>query len=334
MKIAALFLTSLAAGAAASPIDLTLADGTRVHIEDAACGPTPVCNAGSARLLGGAGRATRYVSSITIATVSRSYALDVSDMIDPLFGPARTNFSGFCYDDRYSRYRQRHHGRSAAGLEGQHFIACLQNHDQVGNRGAGERLCHLVDAGRAKLGAAVVLLGPFVPLLFQGEEWSASAPFQYFTDFTDATLQDNVRKGRRAEFAAFSWSEDCVPDPQDEATFHRSKLDWQERDAPEHADMLQWYRELIALRREERDFAAGPLDAQGVTCDADAGWLRFRRGRFHVVCNFSGTCQRLPAERENLRLASDAEARLSGGTLTLPPWSAAVLEPDESGVLP
>lgn len=247
---------------------------------------------------------------------------------------ARVLKAGFCYDDRYSRYRQRHHGRSAAGLEGQHFIACLQNHDQVGNRGAGERLCHLVDAGRAKLGAAVVLLGPFVPLLFQGEEWSASAPFQYFTDFNDATLRENVRKGRRAEFAAFGWSEDRVPDPQDEATFHRSKLDWQERDAPEHADMLQWYRELIALRREERDFTAGPLDAQGVTCDADAGWLRFRRGRFHVVCNFSGACQRLPAESENLRLASDADTRLSGGTLTLSPWSAAVLEPDESGVLP
>ncbi|MGO4478184.1 hypothetical protein AB4Z32_18220 [Massilia sp. 2TAF26] len=105
MKIAALFLASLAASAAASPIDLTLVDGTRVHIEDAACGRTSVCNAGSARLLGGKGRATRYVSSITVATGSRSYALDVSDMVDPLFGTARTNFSGFCYDDRNCGFR-------------------------------------------------------------------------------------------------------------------------------------------------------------------------------------------------------------------------------------
>ncbi|HEY0963312.1 MAG TPA: malto-oligosyltrehalose trehalohydrolase [Pseudomonadales bacterium] len=247
---------------------------------------------------------------------------------------ARVLVAGFCYDGRYSKYRNRHHGRSAAGVDGQHFVACLQNHDQVGNRGAGERLCHLVDADRAKLGAAVVLLGPFVPLLFQGEEWSASAPFQYFTDFMDETLQHNVRKGRRDEFAAFGWSEDRVPDPQDEATFRRSKLDWRERNEPANADMLQWYRELIALRREERDFAAGPLDPQGVTCNATAGWLRLRRGRFEVVCNFAGEQQRLPAQQQMLRLASHADARLSNSMLTLPPWSVAVLEPDETGVLP
>jgi maltooligosyltrehalose trehalohydrolase len=242
--------------------------------------------------------------------------------------------AGFCYDDRYSRYRQRHHGRSAAGIDGQHFVACLQNHDQVGNRRAGERLCHLVDADRAKLGAVIVLLGPFVPLLFQGEEWSASAPFQYFTDFTDAELQENVRKGRRAEFAAFGWSEDRVPDPQDEATFLRSKLNWQEREKAAHADMLQWYRELIALRREESDLRAGTLDAQGLAYDAAAGWLRFRRGRFSVVCNFSDTQQRLEAEGHGLRLASHAGARVGNGLLNLPPWSVAVLESDEPGELP
>jgi maltooligosyltrehalose trehalohydrolase len=247
---------------------------------------------------------------------------------------ARVLKAGFCYDDRYSRYRQRHHGRSAADVGGQHFIACLQNHDQVGNRGAGERLCHLVDAERAKLGAAVVLLGPFVPLLFQGEEWSASTPFQYFTDFTDASLQENVRKGRRAEFAAFGWSEDGVPDPHDETSFQRSKLDWRERDAQPHAAMLQWYRELITLRREERDFSAGALDPPHVTCDARAGWLRFRRGRFIVACNFADEAQRLEAEGQNLRLASHANTRLGSGTLSLPPWSVAVLESDEPGELP
>jgi maltooligosyltrehalose trehalohydrolase len=247
---------------------------------------------------------------------------------------ARVLSANFCYDDRYSRYRQRHHGRSAASLEGARFVACLQNHDQVGNRGAGERLCHLVDVERAKLGAALVLLSPFVPMLFQGEEWSATAPFQYFTDFTDPALRENVRKGRRTEFAAFGWTEDDVPDPQDPATFERSKLDWNERADKGHADVLDWYSALIALRREEADFAAGPLDPAGVRYDTDAGWLRFSRGRFDVVCNFSDKKQELYCEPRHMRLASSPRAMFSGGRLALPSYCVVVLEPDEPGGSP
>jgi maltooligosyltrehalose trehalohydrolase len=244
---------------------------------------------------------------------------------------ARVLSVNFCYDDRYSRYRQRHHGRSAASLEGGQFVGCLQNHDQVGNRGAGERIGHLVDAQRAKLGAAVVLLSPFVPLLFQGEEWSATAPFQYFTDFIDPALRENVRKGRRAEFAAFGWAEAGIPDPQDSATFERSKLDWDERKVKRHADMLEWYRALIALRQQEPDFAAGPLDPAGVRFNADAGWLRFRRGRFEVACNFTSKKRLLFSEGQHVRLASTARALISGRELVLPPYAVVVLEPYELG---
>ena len=239
--------------------------------------------------------------------------------------------AGFCYDGRYSRYRQRHHGRSAAGTDGWRFVACLQNHDQIGNRGAGERLCHLVDVERAKLGAAIVLLSPFVPLLFQGEEWSASAPFQYFTDFRERRLRENVRKGRRAEFAAFGWDEDTIPDPQQKATFQRSKLDWKECDSPPHRAMLEWYRALIALRKRETDFAASALDPQGVSCDGEAGWLRFRRGRFVVVCNFADVETRIPAPKQRVRLASNPAAAINNGVLAVPPHAVAVLEPDETG---
>jgi maltooligosyltrehalose trehalohydrolase len=242
--------------------------------------------------------------------------------------------AGFCYDGRYSRYRRRHHGRSAAGTDGWHFVACLQNHDQVGNRGAGERIGHLVDSARVKLGAAIVLLGPFVPLLFQGEEWSATAPFQYFTDFTERRLRANVRKGRRAEFAAFGWDEEGIPDPQQKATFQRSKLDWKERDTAPHRDILQWYRALLALRRQEKDFASSPLDPQGVSWDANAGWLRLRRGKYFVVCNFADTEQRLTAQYQRVRLASNPAAGIANGWLMLPPHAVAVLEPDETGDAP
>lgn len=128
-------------------------------------------------------------------------------------------------------------------------ITCTQNHDQIGNRAQGERLGHLVSDAQARIAAALVLLGPGTPLLFMGEEWAASTPFQYFTDHQDPALADAVRKGRRDEFKAFGWRPEDVPDPQDPATFARSKLRWPERERPPHSSMLEFYRELIALRR-------------------------------------------------------------------------------------
>jgi maltooligosyltrehalose trehalohydrolase len=249
---------------------------------------------------------------------------------------ARVLALNFCYDGRHSAYRQRHHGRSAAGIEGWRFVGCLQNHDQVGNRGEGERIGHLTDTARVKLGAAVVLLSPFIPMLFQGEEWSATAPFQYFTDFADPDLCAKVREGRCNEFAAFGWEEDRLPDPQAENTFQRSKLDWSERESAPHREMLQWYRALIALRREEPDFTAGALAAGGVDFDAEAKGLRVHRGRFEVVCNFAAREQRPPCDCADwsLRLASDPGVAVGDNQLVLPPHSVAVLESDEPGGSP
>jgi maltooligosyltrehalose trehalohydrolase len=128
-------------------------------------------------------------------------------------------------------------------------VVFAQNHDQIGNRALGDRLGQLVDADAVRAAAATVLLSPSIPLLFQGEEWSASTPFQYFTDHPDPDLAEAVRRGRRAEFAAFGWPEDAVPDPQDPATRDRSVLRWDERTDPHHAAILDWYRDLIRLRR-------------------------------------------------------------------------------------
>ena len=155
----------------------------------------------------------------------------------------------FVYDGIYSRYRHRSHGRPVEGLSSHHFIGFIQNHDQVGNRATGDRLEHVVGFDRAKVAAGLVLTAAFVPLIFQGEEFAASPPFQYFADHEDGELAKAVSEGRIREFAAFGWSPDQVPDPVKRETFERSKLLWDEVHQGRHAEMLAWYKDLIHLRR-------------------------------------------------------------------------------------
>jgi maltooligosyltrehalose trehalohydrolase len=191
----------------------------------------------------------------------------------------------YLYDGAYAPSRDRRHGRPAdADLAGDRFIACLQNHDQVGNRALGDRIGQIVSPGRARIGAALLLTGPYVPLLFAGEEWNASSPFRYFTDHEDPELGRAVREGRRAEFAHFGWDPDRVPDPQDPATFAVSRLDWSERQRTGHADMLAWYRELLALRREIPDLRDGDRAAVRVE-GSIRGLLCVQRGVVRVDVN-------------------------------------------------
>ena len=161
---------------------------------------------------------------------------------------ARTLKNGWCYSGEYSKYRQRRHGNSAKGISSAHFVVCNQNHDQVGNRAAGERLGALVDFEALKLAAGLTLLSPYVPLLFMGEEYAETAPFQYFISHLDSELVEAVRRGRRAEFAAFGWQA-MVPDPQDEATFRRSQLQHHLKEREPHASLLRFYKELIRMRK-------------------------------------------------------------------------------------
>ena len=144
---------------------------------------------------------------------------------------AKSLRQAYVYDGGYSPHRRRRHGRSPAGLPPTRFLGYLQNHDQVGNRATGERSSMLLSTGLLKVAAAIVLLGPFVPMLFQGEEWAASTPFLYFTDHDDPELGEAVSEGRRREFAAFGWSPEQVPDPQAPETFEASVLRWDERAA-------------------------------------------------------------------------------------------------------
>lgn len=145
------------------------------------------------------------------------------------------------------KFRRRKHGASSAGIPGDKFIAFNQNHDQVGNRVKGERLSVLVDFERQKLAAATLLLSPYIPLLFMGEEYGEDNPFYYFISHTDEALVKAVREGRKKEFADYKWKTE-PPDPQAESTFRDSKLNWQKRYNGKYKTLLEWNKKLISLR--------------------------------------------------------------------------------------
>ena len=231
----------------------------------------------------------------------------------------------FVYDGRRSAFRQRHHGRPVGDLSGDRFLAYSQDHDQVGNRARGERLAHLCGVERAKIAAAVVLLSPFVPMLFMGEEWAAGAPFLYFTDHRDERLGRAISEGRRNEFARFGWDPQEIVDPQSMEAFQRSKLDWAERDREPHRSMLEWYRSLIALRRAVPELRDGRRDAVAVACDEDARWLRMTRGPVTLAFALDRAAD-IPLEERpgDLALASTPDADTSERTIHLPADSVAI----------
>ncbi|HET6810601.1 MAG TPA: malto-oligosyltrehalose trehalohydrolase [Acidimicrobiales bacterium] len=240
----------------------------------------------------------------------------------------------YVYAGRYSAHRERSHGRPATGLPGWAFLGYSQNHDQVGNRATGERSAALLSPGRVRVAAALVLTAPFVPLLFQGEEWAASTPFQYFTSHPDAELGRAVSEGRRREFSAFGWDPSDVPDPQDLATFERSVLDWSEPTHAEHRAVLDWYRELIALRRRDPDLTDGRLDRVGFARAGEAAFS-VRRGSLVVAVNIGPGRAVVPLRPDaqghesgapaRILLASDESCRLTDGGAELGPDSVAVV---------
>ena len=213
---------------------------------------------------------------------------------------ARTLTRVFRHDGGPSTFRGKDWGRPVdpARHRGHAFLAYTQSHDQVGNRALGQRLIALASLDRCAAAAALVLTSPFTPMLFMGEEWAASTPWQFFTD-VDPGLGALVRDGRREEFSRHGWAADAVPDPQDPATRDRSVLRWAERTRPPHDRMLAWYRRLVALRRAEPDLRDDDLAAVRVTTGPDPdvvgrGWLVVHRGRFDVLVNLTGGPAVLP----------------------------------------
>ncbi|NJQ06630.1 malto-oligosyltrehalose trehalohydrolase [Streptomyces lonarensis] len=244
----------------------------------------------------------------------------------PLTALAATCTRGFFHDGGYSAFRERHHGAPLRReLPTARLVGYAQTHDQIGNRALGDRLAAGVDRSLLFCAAALVLCGPFTPMLFMGEEWGADTPWQYFTDHPDPELAAAVREGRRREFAAHGWEPGEVPDPQDEATRDRSVLRWPPR--PGDDELRQWHRTLIALRAA---YLPTTLTLGEVSAEADEGrrLLVVRSGPLAVAVNLSETAATapLPPGRHEVLAArpGDGVAREAAG-VRLPGRSVAVL---------
>ncbi|MFF7212438.1 malto-oligosyltrehalose trehalohydrolase [Streptomyces sp. NPDC008238] len=217
---------------------------------------------------------------------SQAYYADFA--VAPVAAVAKALRRVFFHDGTHSSFRGRAHGRPVdlTGTPGHRFLAYTQTHDQVGNRATGDRLGASVPAGLLAAAAALVLTSPYTPMLFMGEEWGARTPWQFFTDHDDPELAAAITRGRRREFAEHGWRAEDIPDPQDPATRLRSCLDWSEPAREPHAELLAWYRRLIALRHAEPELTDPALDAVHVTVGEHT--LRLDRGRFRIAVNLSG----------------------------------------------
>ncbi|MFJ8978201.1 malto-oligosyltrehalose trehalohydrolase [Streptomyces sp. NPDC102282] len=256
----------------------------------------------------------------------------------PLSALAKTVTRAFFHNGTYSSFRGRVHGRpvDATRTPSHRFVGYAQTHDQIGNRALGDRLAAGLSPGLQACAAALVLTGPFTPMLFMGEEWGARTPWQFFTDHTDPELARAVRDGRRREFGAHGWAEEDIPDPQDPATRARSCLDWSEPEREPHARLHAWYRELIALRRALPDLSDPDLASVRTAYDEEARWIAYRRGDLRVVVNLSGKPAAVPLGAGRHRAGGGrvlaawepTEAPGADGVLHLPPESCVVLADD------
>jgi maltooligosyltrehalose trehalohydrolase len=237
----------------------------------------------------------------------------------------------FVYDGKYSEYRKRHHGRPVDSLSAHHFIGFIQNHDQVGNRATGDRLQHIIGAAKTKVALGIVLTAPFIPMLFQGEEYAASTPFLYFADHEDPEMAKLVAEGRKKEFAAFGWDESQIPNPEDMETYTNSKLKWEEADEGMHKDMFEWTARLIHIRRNSISLNDGDRGHIKVTFDEDNRWLRMDRNLISVFANLGrGPCLFKVCAEYELLLASIGEfTHVEDGHLTLPPDGFAIMSAEK-----
>ncbi|MGF6833153.1 maltooligosyltrehalose trehalohydrolase [Paenarthrobacter sp. TE4293] len=233
---------------------------------------------------------------------------------------------GFLHDGSYSSFRGRHHGRPIRRdlAHPSALVVCLQNHDQIGNRAIGDRLTASLSYGKLAIGAVLTMTSPFTPMLFMGEEFGASTPWQFFTSHPEPELGKATAEGRIKEFERMGWDPAVVPDPQDPQTFLRSKLKWEEVGEGDHARLLQLYKDLAQLRRNTPELVDGGFGSTLVEYDDDERWLQMSRGTVRVVCNFGDEELATPLDGSIL-LATEHGAALDEATLTLPGGSAAVV---------
>ncbi|WP_134324312.1 malto-oligosyltrehalose trehalohydrolase [Cumulibacter soli] len=248
---------------------------------------------------------------------------------------------GFFHDGTYSSFRGRDHGApiDPATTGAWRLVVSAQNHDQIGNRARGDRITEKLDESELLIAALMLYAGPFTPMLFMGEEWAASSPFQYFTSHPEADLGAAVARGRISEFARMGWDHDLVPNPQDPQTFQRSKLDWSEcgfrgtahrelAQGARHRRVLNAYRELAELRAELPSLRSREF-ARDAWCDPEQNRLRFTRAEgaesAEVLVNFGVTEWRVEVAGRRTRFATHPDTRELADTIVLPPRAGALL---------
>jgi maltooligosyltrehalose trehalohydrolase len=202
---------------------------------------------------------------------------------------AQTLKHGYFHAGTYSSFRHRRHGREldTATIPATRLLAYTLTHDQVGNRAIGDRPSQNLSTGQLAVKAALALGSPFTPMLFMGEEWGSSSPFQFFSSHPEPELARATAEGRKREFAEHGWDADEIPDPQDPETFLRSKLKWDEIDEGDHGRLRRVYRDLLALRHNDPDMADPWLDDMTVDFDEDQRWIVMHRGSLAIACNLN-----------------------------------------------
>ncbi|MCG7593504.1 malto-oligosyltrehalose trehalohydrolase [Mycobacterium sp. PSTR-4-N] len=222
---------------------------------------------------------------------------------------AQTLRHGYFHAGTFSSFRQRRHGRplDTATIPATRLLAYTLTHDQVGNRAIGDRPSQNLTTGQLAVKAALALGSPYTAMLFMGEEWASSSPFQFFSSHPEPDLARATAEGRKKEFADHGWDADEIPDPQDPATFERSKLNWDEVDEGDHGRLRAFYQSLIALRRSEPDLADPWLDHLRIDYDEDARWFVMHRGAFAVVCTLGDSDVDVPVTGDAVLTFGDAE---------------------------
>ena len=238
---------------------------------------------------------------------------------------------GFFHDGTLSTFRGRRHGRpiDTERTPTWRLVVFSDNHDQIGNRAAGDRLSARASEPQLALAAAVTLLSQFTPMIFMGEEWGASTPWQFFTSHPEPELGEIVAKGRLEEFAAMDWDASEVPNPQDPETFSRSKLDWSELGRQPHVGMLDLNRRLIELRRTYPELTDPRFSSVSTRYDNDEQWFLVDRGEISIVVNFGGHPVQVDLQRPVEVLLTAGESRLSEQTGHLGEYSILVVRTAE-----
>ncbi|KQO03851.1 malto-oligosyltrehalose trehalohydrolase [Arthrobacter sp. Leaf234] len=262
---------------------------------------------------------------VNLTRETEGYYLD----FDSVGALAKVLEKGFFHNGTYSSFRERHHGREIdpARVTPLQLVVCTQNHDQIGNRAAGDRISATLNPAQLAQAAVLNILGPFTPMLFMGEEYGASTPWPFFTSHPEPELGKATAEGRLKEFERMGWRPEDVPNPQDPATFASAKLDWAEAEQGHHAELLATYRHLISLRRDRAELRDADFTTVSVEFDEDSRWIVLHRGHTSVLLNLGEHQASVPvrAAGAEVLLSTVDGVGLLDDMVQLPPYASLVL---------